>query len=398
MHQALSLRRRPAVALALVAAGSNLRPAITSLSPLMPELRRSYHIPAQSTVLVVALPVLLLGIGSSAGPALARRLGSPERAVAGGLFAIAAGIALRCAWSPLILPGTVLAALGITVVAVLLPAIVRGHGLAGGPATAAYGAAMSVGAAAAPALSGLLVDAGVPTRASTGVWALLALAAAVVWLALPASDAVPTESGAGRVPRAEVAALAGLFALQALLFFAIVAWLPDYVRAHGTDAAGAGLVLALFSGVGVGAAALVPLAAAHPRTRPLLVVTMALGAAAGFALLAAGASPVLAALVLGLSQASFFPLTVSLFVLRAPEHRTAATLSAVSQGIGFTAAACCLVGLAGVRLLADWPAFWAVLSVLAAAQLPIGLRAAAPHHLSTEGARPAPEPTVTSVQ
>lgn len=402
-------QQRLATMLALVAAGANLRPAITGLSPLMPELRRSYQLPANATVFIVAVPVLLLGLGSPLGPALARRLANPVRAVAVGLLAIATGIGLRCLWAPLIFPGTVVAALGITVVAVLLPSIVRGHDLSPGAATAAYGTAMSVGAAAAPAVSGMLVDAGVPVGLSNAVWAFTALVAALVWLRNPprAPEGTPRTAGAGRLPRADAAAMAALFALQAMLFFSIVIWLPEYIRAQGSDAAAAGLGVALFSAVGVGGAVCMPIVAARLERRTALLGVVSLGSACGFLVLAAGGRPVLAALVLGLSQASIFPLAISLFVLRARDAETAARLSSVSQGRGFTVAALGLVALAGVRTITDWSGFWLVLSALAAAQLLIGVRAAANHPLALARADPRmpshastddPRPTLTPLR
>ena len=172
---------RWAFGLALVVAALNLRPAITSLSPLMPELREAYGLTDLTTVLVIALPVLVLGLGSPLAPALAARLGA-RRTVSVGLLAVTAGIGMRSVLRGAVFPGTVVAALGITLVAVMLPAVVRDRGAAeAGAWTGVYGVAMSLGASAAPTVTGVLADHGVAVRLSTGAWAVVALASALVW-------------------------------------------------------------------------------------------------------------------------------------------------------------------------------------------------------------------------
>lgn len=373
-----------AFGLALVVAALNLRPAITSLSPLMPELRATYGLTELTTVLVIALPVLVLGLGSVLAPVVAARLGA-RRTVTVGLLAVAAGIGVRSVVRGAVFPGTVLAALGITLVAVMLPAVVRDRGAASAGAwTAVYGVAMAVGASAAPTVTGLLDDRGVPVLVSTGAWAAVALVSAVAWHLLaggrspvPAAGSVPRPAHTRVTPAGAPWLLAALFGVQALLFFAIVTWLPRFARDSGLSVGQAGGLLGLFSVVGCVGSLLVPLFVARLRAPFVLLMALSAGSLAGFGALAAGWPPVVGTVLLGLGQAGVFPLVITLFVSRAADSAVAATLSARSQSVGFTGAAIGLVALAVLhQSQPSWPAFWLLLAALVVVQVLIGSRAA----------------------
>ncbi|TCJ30489.1 MFS transporter [Nocardioides jejuensis] len=385
-----------AFGLALVVAALNLRPAITSLSPLMPELRATYGLTELTTVLVIALPVLVLGLGSVLAPVVAARLGA-RRTVTVGLLAVAAGIGVRSVVRGAVFPGTVLAALGITLVAVMLPAVVRDRGAASAGAwTAVYGVAMAVGASAAPTVTGLLDDRGVPVLVSTGGWAAVALVSAVAWHLLaggrspvPAAGSVPRPAHTRVTPAGAPWLLAALFGVQALLFFAIVTWLPRFARDSGLSVGQAGGLLGLFSVVGCVGSLLVPLFVARLRAPFVLLMALSAGSLAGFGALAAGWPPVVGTVLLGLGQAGVFPLVITLFVSRAADSAVAATLSARSQSVGFTGAAIGLVALAVLhQAQPSWPAFWLLLTALVVVQVLIGSRAAVRDLVRPSGSPP----------
>ena len=244
---ALSGKARVWFGLSLALVAANLRPAITSLPPLLPEISHAYRLGPVTSSLLVAIPVLLLGVGSPLAAALARRFGL-TRAMDAGLLLISSGVAARSLSVSAMFPGTAVAALGIAVVAVLLPAWIAWRDpLSVGIWTSVYALAMAFGASLAPALTGLLATLGVPLRLSLILWALLPIAALAVQVAVrggPPSDGPHLAVGMprSRVFSAPVVALTGFFLLQALLFFSIVTWLPVYVvprrvrRQRGCDA------------------------------------------------------------------------------------------------------------------------------------------------------------------
>ncbi|MDQ8045546.1 MAG: MFS transporter, partial [Patulibacter sp.] len=93
----------------------NLRFAITSVGPLIDDVRTGLGLSSAAAGLLTTAPLLALGVAAPAAPGLGHRFG-PERVVFVCLLLIAAGVALRLPGSvaPLY-AGTILAGCGIAV-------------------------------------------------------------------------------------------------------------------------------------------------------------------------------------------------------------------------------------------------------------------------------------------
>jgi CP family cyanate transporter-like MFS transporter len=106
---ASAVRRPWLLLLGLVLVALNLRPALSSMAPLLSDVSSSLGLSAAKAGLLTTLPVLCLGLFAPLAPILARRFGA-ERVVLGILLTLAAGIVLRsslgesgcssAAWSP----------------------------------------------------------------------------------------------------------------------------------------------------------------------------------------------------------------------------------------------------------------------------------------------------------
>src|SRR5215207_4325701 len=109
----------------LVLLAANLRPAITSVAPLIGEIRADTGVSNGVAGLLTTLPLLAFGVLSPIAPRLARVFGV-ERVLLGSLLVLAAGILLRSAGldAALFLGSTVLGA-AIAVGNVLLPGLVK---------------------------------------------------------------------------------------------------------------------------------------------------------------------------------------------------------------------------------------------------------------------------------
>lgn len=107
-------------------AAVNLRPAVTSVGPMLEETRSGLGMSSTVAGLLTSMPALCFALIGFAAPRMARRFG-PDRVIAGGMAAITAGLALR----PLTANGTAFVALsalalaGIAVANVLLPVVVK---------------------------------------------------------------------------------------------------------------------------------------------------------------------------------------------------------------------------------------------------------------------------------
>src|SRR5688572_13222831 len=94
--QSARLNRRESLLLGInvILVAFNLRIAITSISPLLPEIRDSIQLSLWGASILTALPSLCFGLISPAAPALARRFGT-ERAIAMALVLLTIGTFLR---------------------------------------------------------------------------------------------------------------------------------------------------------------------------------------------------------------------------------------------------------------------------------------------------------------
>ena len=336
------------VAVAVLAAAFNLRPALSSIGPLLTGIIGETGLSAAGAAVLTTLPVLCLGLGAGLGPWIMRRIG-PDAGVLAGLGAVALGLGLRAPGSlaPLF-AGCALAGLGIGLANVLLPVMVkRDYPASAGRMTGLYTMTLCLGAAAGTGLS-------VPLREALGgwgpalaVWCLPALAAMPVWLLL-ARRSTGAAAGAKasvkpvRLRRDPLAwQVTGFMGLQSSLAYIMFGWLPAVLEARGLNPLDAGFTASvMILGQAPGALVIATLAARGRDQRGWIVAVLAV-IVATFLLAAFGPDITLipASIVLGLALGGVFGLGLTVIVLRAPEAITAGSLSAMAQGIGYSLAA-----------------------------------------------------------
>src|SRR5450830_1218911 len=234
--------------LGLVLVALNLRPALSSLSPLLSEVSSSLGLSAARAGLLTTLPVLCLGLFAPLAPILARRF-SAERVVLGILLTLAAGILLRSAFGEVgLFAGSLIAGASIGIIGVLLPGIVkRDFAKQAGTMTGVYTMALCLGAALAAGATVPLSDYfGNRWNIGLGFWMLPALLAALCWL-----PQVGHKHGAHRVAyqvkgllRDPLAWQVTLYmGLQSSLAYIVFGWVPSILIDRGLSATDAGLAL-----------------------------------------------------------------------------------------------------------------------------------------------------------
>ena len=178
-------RRRGGQALALTAlvlAAVNLRPAVTSLGPVLEEVRESLGMSASVAGLLTSVPAVCFALVGSTAPLLARRWGTGG-AVTVGAAALVLGLAVRpfAGGTGLFIALTALALAGIALANVLLPVVVKQRFPAKvGAMTGLYSVALNLGASTAAAVTVPLTGAfGGDWRFGLGVWAVIAAVAAL---------------------------------------------------------------------------------------------------------------------------------------------------------------------------------------------------------------------------
>ncbi|WP_435847676.1 CynX/NimT family MFS transporter [Streptomyces halstedii] len=340
------------VALGLVLAALNLRPAITSLGPLMKEVRDGLHMSGSVAGLLTSVPPFCFALFGFMAPRLARRFG-PGAVVCTGMAAIAAGLLLRpfVGGTAGFLAASALALMGIAVSNILMPVIVkRWFPDRVGTMTGLYSMALALGTAFAAALTVPMTNAlGGSWKTGLAVWAVPALIAVVPWVALvrdrggsaerheakPA--AAPGPAPALRITRSRTSwALACFFGLQATAAYITMGWMPQIFRDAGVSAGTAGVLLAVIMAMGVPLAFVIPRVATRLRTQGPIVLVLGGSGLVGYAglYLAPAGGAWIWALLLGVANCAF-PLALTMIGMRSRTGAGVVRLSAFAQSVGY---------------------------------------------------------------
>ncbi|MCX5061096.1 MFS transporter [Streptomyces sp. NBC_00452] len=379
----------------------NLRAVITGMPPLVGNVQRALALSGTQVGVLVTLPVLCLGAFAWLAPRLARRFGT-RTAVCAALGVLALGAALRALpWPAALFAGTVLSGAGIAIGNVLMPAVVKDHFARGiGLFTGLTMTLMALfGALAAGAAVPLCTAAG--WQFALAVWAVPAALAAAVWglLAAPgAAGAVGTRRGTtppeepgsagGSLLRCALAWWVSAFlGLVSLMFYVLVAWLPQIMHANGYTPGQAGLMMSVMLTIGIPLGFVVPVVAARMRNQRLLVVAVVVAKPVSLAgLLLAPAYGWVWVCLLGAATGSAFPLAITLLGLRTDGARSAADLSGMAQTVGYLLAG---LGPLAIGVLHDVTHGWrvpvAVLIALVVPEAIAGLLAARPGQVRSSG-------------
>ncbi|QZI69712.1 CynX/NimT family MFS transporter [Pseudomonas protegens] len=356
------LRRPWLLLLGLILVALNLRPALSSMAPLLSDVSQSLGLSAAKAGLLTTLPVLCLGLFAPLAPLLARRFGA-ERVVLGILLTLALGIVLRSSLGEFgVFAGSILAGASIGVIGVLLPGIVkRDFARHAGSMTGVYTMALCLGAAmAAGATVPLSHHFDDSWAMGLGFWVVPALMAALFWL-----PQVGQKHGAHHVAfrvrgllRDRLAWQVTLYmGLQSSLAYIVFGWLPSILIGRGLTPTQAGLVLSGSVIVQLASSLAAPWLATRGKDQRLAIVIVMLMTLGGlFGCLYAPLDGLWGwAILLGLGQGGTFSLALTLIVLRSRDTHVAANLSSMAQGIGYTLAS---MGPFAVGLVHDWTGGW----------------------------------------
>ncbi|MFF8912289.1 CynX/NimT family MFS transporter [Streptomyces sp. NPDC015032] len=336
------------VAIGLVLAALNLRPAITSLGSLLEEVQDGLHMSGSVAGVLTSVPPLCFAVFGVMAPRLARRFG-PGAIVCVGMIAITAGLAIR----PLVggtagfLAASALALMGIAVSNVLMPVIVkRWFPDRVGSMTGLYSMALALGTSLAAAVTVPMTSAlGGSWRAGLGMWAVLAAAAILPWIPLvrerrdaPGRPAAHHRDAPElRITRSRTAwGLACFFGLQATAAYITMGWMPQIFRDAGVSAGTAGVLLAVTMAMGVPLAFVIPRVAARMRNQGPIVVVLGVCGLTGYAglYLAPAGGAWAWALLLGISNCAF-PLALTMIGMRSRSGAGVVRLSAFAQSTGY---------------------------------------------------------------
>ncbi len=336
---------------AIVAIGINLRPLLTSISPLMTTIRDATGLSFYGASLLTSLPVIVMGIGAFGAGALTRTIGE-TRGVALGLLAIALACAAR--WSAAsgvaLFATAVLAGAGVAAIQALLPAVMKQRFPARVPlAMGVFSASIMGGGGLGASLSPWVSHVTQSWHAGLAVWAIPACIALPGWWALnrPRSNVVAMPTTVARPmalslwSKRRAWTLGLYFGIVNGGYTSLVAWLPAFYQQRGASVAESGSLLAGMTVFQAAAALLLPLAAASFRDRrPWLMLGLSAQLVGLLGLIGwPDAAPVVWVGMAGAGLGGTFSLTLVTAMDHSSDHRVAGKLVAFTQGVGFIVAA-----------------------------------------------------------
>tara|TARA_B100000700_G_scaffold144292_1_gene160347 strand:- start:12982 stop:14202 length:1221 start_codon:yes stop_codon:yes gene_type:complete len=345
--------------LLMILVGINLRPALSSLAPVLSRIQADTGLSPTSIGALTTLPVVCLGLFAPLAPWLAKRVG-PERALSLALVLLALALALRAsALTWLLFLGTLLAGGAIGIAGSLLPALVKRELPQGADLmTGVYTMALCLGGALGAGLSIPLADVLGSWRLALGSWALIAVLALVGWRWRMPHPWPDRQAASSPAPKARLLTsplawqVTLLMGSMSSLAYIVFGWLPVLLQRRGLSEQEAGWLLAISVMFQLVSAIGAPWLARLGRDqRPALLLMLAANGA-GMMLLLLG--PVEyrwpGVVLLGLGQGGCFSMALTLVVLRSGDSRLAGKLSGMAQGIGYCLAA---LGPLGIGILLD---------------------------------------------
>jgi CP family cyanate transporter-like MFS transporter len=345
---------------------ANLRPAITSVGPVIELVGGDRDLSRTALGVLGAIPLVTFGVVSLMVHRLSRHLGVDRTLlVALGVLTAATVVRSLPGFGGWLWIGTVLLAAAIAVGNVLVPSIVKRDFPTNVPwMTGAYSATLGGFAAVASGVAVPLSRLG-GWELALGIWATLSLLATLFWSRrLPQSrserEAV-TQDGTQTDDRSMWSSAVAwqvtiFFGMQATTYYLFVTWLPSIEAGHGVSAIGAGWHLFFFQIVSIFASLYAGSLMRRTRSQRLVgVAVSALMIVAALGLVLAPDFLLLWDAIAGLSTGSALVVALTLIALRAPTARHASRLSGMAQSIGYLMAA---TGPVGAGIIYDRAISW----------------------------------------
>jgi CP family cyanate transporter-like MFS transporter len=338
----------------------NLRGPFVAVAPVVGPMQAELAFSPVVLGLLTSIPVLCFSLASPLASLAARRFGA-EFAVTLTILGVLAGVVVRSAGGPaLVVAGTVVIGLAITVGNIAVPLIIRRDfpPRRQGTAMGIYTAALNIGSfLTSVAMAPLAGWAG--WRAALASVALLAVAAIVAWtLAVgprtaflaaaaveePGEAGLPAVAGTGWITFGLTAGFGG----QAFSYYGVTAWLPSYLHDElGMNAAEAGAASSIFQILAIVGGLGVPFAAKYMSTTAVAVTLGVLWTAVPAGLLLAPQLWWLWSTCGGIAQGGGITIIFIAIIRLARSQASAGRMSATVQGLGYCLAAVAppLVGL-----------------------------------------------------
>lgn len=336
----------------LIMIGFNMRSALTSVPPILTDLKTALELPSWLLGSLTTIPLLCFALLSPFVPRLYQHFKLLPVLFAA-MAILGLGTWLRIYNFTTLIVGTLLLGCAIAFLNVLAPTTVAVYYPASlGKMTSIYTLAMTLSSAAIAGFSALLAK--MLGWRSLFCWlVLLPLVALLIIAALgrihpePATAVV---SQPATKPKQVASvwhqplawALTFFMGLQSLLFYTILTWLPQILSDQGRSQASAGLFLGLLQLASLPMSVIMPnLVGRRTKQAPLIWLIFALFIGGFICLLVSESiwSQALSCILLGLGTNAAFTMSMTLFSLKTKTPAQTTAVSGMAQSVGYLLAA-----------------------------------------------------------
>ncbi|MEB2290441.1 MFS transporter [Priestia megaterium] len=330
---------------ALILAAFNLRPGLTSVSPVLHGITKDLGMSSTLASLLTSIPLLCFGFCSLFAGRLANRY-QPEKMITFAITCIGIATFLRAFTNSSIylLITALLIGAGIGVVSPLLSGFIKSHF----PDKAAsmigiYSTSMVVGASISIGLTTPLQHwFNNSWKNGLAFWSILALLAIPLWLMVIKQSRIPVSNFSQKTKASlplknkKAWLLTSFVGIVTLLFYCFAAWLPAIVEEKGWTPAFGGLIGTIAMISQLPATLLLPSLLKVLPSRRFWITTFTLSIIIGLSLLCfTNVTPIVSSICLGVGAGGLVSLTLLLPLDMASSPLEASTWSAMTQAIGY---------------------------------------------------------------
>ncbi|MCF8890455.1 MFS transporter [Priestia megaterium] len=330
---------------ALILAAFNLRPGLTSVSPVLHGITKDLGMSSTLASLLTSIPLLCFGFCSLFAGRLANRY-QPEKMITFAITCIGIATFLRAFTnsSTYLLITALLIGAGIGVVSPLLSGFIKSHF----PDKAAsmisiYSTSMVVGASISIGLTTPLQHwFNHSWKNGLAFWSILALLAVPLWLMVMKQSRIPVSNFSQKTKASlplknkKAWLLTSFVGIVTLLFYCFAAWLPAIVEEKGWTPAFGGLVGTIAMIAQLPATLLLPSLLKVLPSRRFWITTFTLSIIVSLSLLCfTNVTPIVSSICLGVGAGGLVSLSLLLPLDMASSPLEASTWSAMTQAIGY---------------------------------------------------------------
>ncbi|GGA27555.1 CynX/NimT family MFS transporter [Psychrobacillus lasiicapitis] len=339
------------IIIGIIFIAANLRAPLTSVGPLVGLIRDNMHLSNTVAGMITTLPLLAFAFFSPFVPKLGRKFGV-ERIILISVIFLTIGIIIRSlSGTATLYIGTAILGFAISICNVLLPSLIkREFPKRMGMMTGVYSISMNLCGAIASGISvPIALTLGYGWQGALGIWGILSFISMLFWLPQMKHRHVQTSPAHTQTANKNVNLWGSTLAwqvtlfmgLQSLIFYVLIAWLPEILKEQGISSDQSGWLLSTLQLALLPFTFIIPVIAGRMSSQRTLVVLMTILLLSGTLGLLYGSMSliVLWIIFLGIGGGFAFGLAMMFFGLRTKNSHEAAELSGMAQSVGYFLAA-----------------------------------------------------------